>query len=130
MAGTVVVTGLAQIQRDLAKSGPAVGAAMRAGLREAAEPVAKIAEGLSLSQIRRMRRSPQWAVTRTGVTRSAVYIVPKERGVRARNPYDSRRRRNLVELMMGRSFEPALSLGEPIVLDRVSRLIGEVIHGG
>lgn len=103
---------------------------MRAGLREAAEPVAKIAERLSLSEIRRMRRSPQWAVTRTGVTRSAVYIVPKQRGVRTRNPFDSRRRPNLVSLMMGRSFEPALNLGEPIVLERVNALIGEVIGGG
>lgn len=134
MPATVIVTGLAQIQRDLAKSGPAVGAAMREGLREAAEPVAKIAEGLSLREIRRMKRSPDWSVTRVGVTRSAVYIVPKERGVRPGG--DPARRRGarikgggLVPLMMGRSFEPALTLGEPIVLERVSRLIGEVIRG-
>lgn len=82
MAATVIVNGLPQIQRDLAKSGPAVAAAMRAGLRESAEPVSHLAEQLSLSRIRRMRRSPEWAVTRIGVTRSAVYIVPKERGVR------------------------------------------------
>lgn len=125
MPATVIVTGLAQIQRDLAKSGPAVGAAMRAGLRESAEPVAKLAEQLSLSQIRRMRRSPQWAVTRIGVTRHEVYIVPKERGVKGRD--GARRRRNLVGLMMGRSFEPALDAGAPIVVGRVSRLIGEVI---
>lgn len=128
MPATVIVTGLAQIQRDLAKSGPAVNAAMRTGLRESAEPVAKLAESLSLSRIRRMGRSPQWAVTRIGVTRQAVYIVPKERGVRARGDY-RRRRPNLVGLMMGRSFEPALTAGEPIVLERVNRLIGDVIRG-
>ncbi len=128
MPSTVIVNGLAQIQRDLAKSGPAVGAAMRQGLRESAEPVGKIAEGLSLREIRNMKRSPAWAVTRVGVTRSAVYIVPKERGVRTRGAGDPRRRRNLVALMMGRSFDPALAIGAPIVTERVSRLIGEVIN--
>jgi len=128
VASTVVVTGFTQLNRSLAASGPAVSKAMRAGLKESAEPVAKIAEGLSLRDIPRMRRSPQWAKTRIGVTRSAVYIVPRERGVRARGD-DPRRRRNLVGLMMGRSFEPALSLGAPIVERRVSRLIGEVAGG-
>lgn len=128
MPATVIVNGLTQIQRDLAKSGPTVGKAMREGLRESAEPVAEIAEHLSLTRIRRMRRSPEWAVTRTGITRSAVYIVPKERGVRTRGGDDPRRRRNLVALMMGRSFEPALTAGGPIVVGRVSRLIDEVIN--
>lgn len=128
MPATVIVTGLAQIQRDLAKSGPAVGKAMRLGLREAADPVAQAAEQLSLAQIRRMPRSPQWAETRIGITRQAVYIVPKQRGVRTRNPFDSRRRPNLVGLMMGRSFEPALATMEPVVESRVSALIGEVFN--
>ena len=128
MPSTVIVNGLPQLQRSLAASGPAVSKAMREGLKESAEPVARIAEGLSLRDIPRMRRSPQWAKTRIGVTRSAVYIVPKERGVTSRT--DRRRRRaNLVALMMGRSFEPALSLGAPIVERRVSRLIGEVAGG-
>ena len=129
MANTVVVNGLPALQRSLAASGPAVSKAMREGLKESAEPVAKLAEQLSLREIRRMRCSPEWAVTRTGVTRSAVYIVPKERGVRTRGTGDPRRRRNLVGLMMGRSFEPALNIGAPIVEARVSALIGEVIRG-
>jgi hypothetical protein len=127
MPATVIVTGLSTLQRDLARSGPAVGKAMREGLRESAEPVAKLAENLSLSQIRRMNRSPKWAATRMGITRSAVYIVPKERGVRTRGTGDPRRRRNLVGLMMGRSFEPALDAGAPLVVGRVSTLIGQVL---
>jgi hypothetical protein len=126
--GTVIVNGLDQLQRDLAKSGPAVSTAMRAGLRESAEPVAKLAEELSLARIRRMPRSPQWAETRVGVTRHAVYVVPKQRGVKARNPFESRRRPNLVGLMMGRSFEPALAAGAGIVAGRVNVLLGEVIR--
>lgn len=128
MPATVIVHGLDQIQRDLAKSGPAVSTTMRAGLRDSAEPVAKIAEGLSLSRIRRMPRSPQWAETRIGVTRHAVYIVPKQRGVRTGHADDPRRRPNLVGLMMGRSFEPALAAGAGIVETRVNALLGEVIR--
>lgn len=128
MPATVVVTGLAQIQRDISKSSPLVSRALRDGMRQAAEPVSKLAESRSLTEIRRMRRSPRWAVTRIGVTRKAVYIVPRERGVKARNPYDPRRRPNLVALMMGRSFEPALAAAEPIVEAKVSAILGEVLR--
>lgn len=128
MAATVIINGLDQLQRDLAKSGPEVSRVMRAGLREAAEPVARLAEELSLTRIRRMPRSPKWAQTRTGVTRHAVYIVPKQRGVKARNPFDPRRRPNLVGLMMGRSFDPALAAGAGLVETRVAALLGEVIR--
>lgn len=70
-----------------------------------------------------MPRSPEWAATRIGVTRHAVYIVPKERGVKARNPFELRRRPNLVELMMGRSFEPALEANIPIVEATVKKFL-------
>lgn len=134
MPATVIVANLPEIQRALAKTGPAVEAAMKEGLRDAAEPVAKLAENLSLAKIKRMRRSPQWAVTRIGVTRSAVYIAPKERGVKSRNPFDPRRRGlnikkgGLVTQMMGKSFDPALTTMEPVVLARVNHLLGEVIR--
>lgn len=128
MPGTVIIHGFDQIQRDIARAGPATSKAMRAGLRESAEPVAKIAQGLSLQRIRRMPRSPQWAETRTGVTRHSVFVVPKERGVKTRQFDDPRRRPNLVGLMMGRSFEPALQAGAPLVEARVAVLLGEVLH--
>lgn len=134
MPATVIVANLPEIQRALAKTGPAVEEAMKEGLRDAAEPVAKLAENLSLAKIKRMRRSPQWAVTRIGVTRSAVYIAPKERGVKSRNPFDPRRRGlnikkgGLVTQMMGKSFDPALTTMEPVVLARVNHLLREVIR--
>jgi hypothetical protein len=125
MPATVIVTGLAQIQRDLAKSAPAVSNALRAGLREAAEPIARTAETLSLERIPRMGRSPEWAQTKIGVTQRAVYIVPRQRGVRTRNP---RRRPNLATLMLGRSFEPAAALGERLALASVTAAIQEAIR--
>jgi hypothetical protein len=131
--GAVIVIGLADIQRDLKRSGPLVAKAMRRGLKESAEPVSRTAEQLSLEKIRRMPKSPQWAETRIGVIQSGVYIVPKQRGVRPGNPFDPRRRGwnigppNLITLMMGRSFEPALETNLPLIEARVSTLIGDVI---
>ncbi len=125
MPATVIVNNLAEIQRNLSKSGPAVDKAMRIGLRDAAEPVSHTAEQLSLRNIRRMSRSPAWAVTRIGVTRHAVYIVPKERGIRGRRD-DPRHRPNLVGLMMERSFDPALEAGARIVEGRVNLLLDTV----
>lgn len=125
---TIIIHGLDQLQRDFARMGPATSKAMRFGLREAAEPVARTAEQFSLSQIRRMPRSPQWAQTRIGSTLHEVYIVPKQRGVKSGRGDDPRRRPNLVELMMGRSFEPALEVCAPIVEATVARFIGEVIR--
>lgn len=127
MPGTVIVTGLPQIQRDLARSSVEVGEALRIGLREAAEPTAQLAERLSLTRIRRMSHSPEWAETRIGVTRHAVYVVPKQRGAKGRGS-QLRRRPNLVGLMMGRSFEPALEAGASLAQASVTRLLGEVLR--
>ncbi len=122
---TLIVTGLAQIQRDLARSGPAVSKAMNTGLREAAKPVSETAQTYSLRNIRRMPYSPAWAENRIGVTRNAVYIVPKKRGVRRGD--DPKRRPNLVGLMMERSYTPALEDGTPLVEATVTRLLDTVI---
>jgi len=127
MPGTVIVHGLPQIQRDLARSMPAVSKALRVGLHEAAEPTAQLAEQLSLTRIRRMSRSPEWAETRIGVLRNAVYVVPRQRGIKGRGA-TSRGRPNLVGLMMGRSFEPALEAGASFAQASVNRLLGEVIR--
>lgn len=132
MAGAVIVHGLDQIQRDFAKAGPKTDAALRAGLKESAEPVAQIAKQLSLARIGEhhgytMARSPQWAEVRIGVTRHAVYIVPKKKGVKSHNPFDPRRRPNLVELMLGKSFEPALEVGGSVVENRVGILLRGVL---
>lgn len=107
--------------------------ALHVGLIEAAKPVKDDAERLSRSQIRRMTANPRspapWSVTRIGVTTHEVYIVPRQRGVKSRT--DRRLRRpNLAELMLGRSFEPALERNEQtvrLIVDRVlSAAVGSV----
>lgn len=124
---TVIVDGLDQIQRDLAKSQPLVLKALQDGLIHAAEPVAHTAEVLSFVNIRNMHKSPEWAKTRIGIRRQFVYVAPKERGLKTRGP-DPRRRPNLVGLIMGRSFEPALDVMTPIVEQRVKIALEGVLH--
>lgn len=126
MSQTVIVNGLAQLQRDIARSGPAVSGALRDGLRSAAEPVALTAERFALDKIGRMHRSPEWAEMRVGITTHAVYIAPQRRGVKSRNPFDPRRRPNLFDLLLGRSMEPALDANAPIVETSVNKLLGGV----
>jgi len=123
----VYVEGLAQIQRDLRRSIPGAHKVLHQGLKLAAEPTAQAAELLALGRIRRMPRSPQWAVTRIGETSHAVYIVPKERGVKSRNPYDPRRRPNLVRLMLERAYDPAANIGARAAQARVEALLDQVI---
>ena len=125
---TVTVTGLSQINRDLARSIPASARVLREGLKLAAEPTAEAAELLALGRIRRMPRSPQWAVSRVGSTRHGVYIVPKERGVKSRNPYDPRRRPKLVALYLERSYDPAANIGARAAQAKVTQLLDEVIR--
>lgn len=133
---TVIVAGLPQIQRDIAKLGPSFEKAMQAGLRRAAEPVAHTAEVLAMANIRRMPRSPQWSKTRIGVRRDFVYIVPNERGTKGH--WDDPKRRpfgptktggpSFPELLLGRAFVPALDVMTPIVEKRVQILIEEVLR--
>lgn len=125
----VYVEGLAQIQRDLRRSVPGAAKVLRTGLRLAAEPTADAAEILALGRIRRMSRSPQWAVTRIGTTAHAVYIVPKERGVKTRNPFDPRRRPNLVGLMLSRAYDPAAQIGARAAEKRIAQLLDQMIVG-
>lgn len=133
---TVIVSGLPQIQRDLEKAGTGVHKAFHNGLVHAAEPVAHTAEVLAVANIRNMHKSLQWRETRIGVRREAVYVVPKQRGVKGRGP-DPRRRPfaatktggpSFGELMLGRAFVPALDVMTPIVEQRVNILIREVLR--
>lgn len=124
----VVVTGLQQIQRDLERSIPASARVLRDGLKQAAEPTSRIAEQLALGRITKMKKSPEWAKARVGSTRHGVYIVPKERGVKSRNPYDPRRRPKLVALYMERSYEPAAELGADAAEAEVTSLLSQVIR--
>ena len=105
--GEVYVRGMRELSRAFAYADRDSRRELRAAFREVAEPVARDAESLAVARIRRMPLSPRWSLMRVGVTRTAVYVAPKQRGVKVRGP-DPRKRRNLADLMMDRAMEPAL----------------------
>jgi len=132
----VLVEGLASINRSLKLSGPLVSKAMRLGLREAAVPVKRDADRLSLSGLSGMKRArvkpPPWSVQKIGQTQHGVYIKPSQRGLRgrSRSEGDGRRATKFVELMYGRSYDPALDrnreLVQALVEAQLSRVVREI----
>ena len=125
----VIVSGFTELERDLKATSPALLKAMRVGLRQAVEPIKRDAERLSRSEISGMNRArvkpPPWSVQKIGETTREVYMVPNEKGARART--DSKRRRpNFAALMMGRSYDPALEQNRAQVANTVDHVIGTV----
>lgn len=96
---------------------------LRKGIRDAAQPVKLAAEGKAVSSIRRMSRSPQWAVMRLGYARNLVYMVPKQKGVRGRGP---RARRNFSQLLLNRAMIPAAEQNRAAVMLAVQRVLDTV----
>lgn len=111
----VVVQGLAELSRAFAAADRALSRELRKGLRDAAEPVKADAQTLALERIPHM--TTDWSRMRVGVTRTSVYVAPRNRGSRS----GTRKRRNLFDLIAGRSLEPAL---EDNVGDVTQRLDG------
>lgn len=116
--------GMAELQRAFAHSSREARTVVRREFRGIAEPIAREAEQLSLSRIRHMPGSPRWAQMRIGVTRRAVYVAPKKRGVRGRT--DPRRRQNLAGLLMTRAMEPALQHHESSITHDVERALDRI----
>ncbi len=130
----VLVEGLAGINRSLKISGPLVSKALRLGMREAAEPVKRDAERLSrtgLSGMTRAKKSPPpWSVQKIGQTQHEVYIKPTQRGLRGRSRTagEGRRASKFVELMYGRSYDPALERNQAMVRATVDAQLTRVMR--
>lgn len=126
---TVVVRGLRDLSSAYAKLGRATSREFRASERAIAEPVRRDAEVLAKSEIRNIGTA--WPRMRTGVSRSVVYVAPKQKGTRGRGP---RRRPNLADLLMDRAMEPALDRNEARVEREieaaVDRALARFDHGG
>ena len=121
----VAVRGLRQLSAAFAKSDREVRLGWRRGLRDLAEPVRRDAESLAGQEISRI--GPAWRRMRTGVTRRAVYVAPRQRGIKATG--DRRRARpNLADLLMDRAMEPALHAHEPEIETRVDQLLDRMAN--
>lgn len=115
----VRVEGLAELQRAFGVANKTLARELRKGLRESAEPVKADAEVLASTRIRNMTSS--WSRMRVGVTRTSVYVAPRSRATSG-----SRKRRNLFDLMTGRSLEPALEANVNEVERRLDDVLGTV----
>jgi hypothetical protein len=97
----------------------------RAELREAVEPVRAEAERLAGSgAIENLKTGDDWTKVRTGVTRSVVYIAPRERGRRSTRAGVGRP--NLKPLLLDRAYEPALTKHRDDIIEDVDSLLGDV----
>lgn len=117
MANTARIKGFTQLQRAFALADPALKRRFRSTLRDVAEPVKSTSESLASERIRNM--TEQWSRMRVGVTTTVVYVAPASR----RRGSGKRRRRNLYDLMLGRSLEPALDQNSPRTIAEVERML-------
>jgi hypothetical protein len=123
-----VVKGLRDVNAAFAHTDRDLRLGWRAGMRQVAEPVRRDAQESAMSAIRRMPGSPKWARMRVGVTRTMVYVAPRQKGTRGRGPA-GRSRPNLGDLLMDRAMQPALERHEHEITARFEHLLDHVADG-
>jgi hypothetical protein len=119
----IEILGYRELMRAFAQADKDSRKYVRAAFREVGQPVAAEAEQLAVQKIpritRRSPRGPKWEKMRVGVTRTLVYVAPRQRGVRS----GPRRRPNMADLLMGRAMEPALEHNEARLEASVERAL-------
>jgi hypothetical protein len=98
------VEGLVELQAALRGFPAGVAREFRRDMRAAVEPARQAVEARMASEIPHMKPGSPWINARTGVAKSAVYIVPAQRGVRGRGKGG---RPNFATLAMERAYEPS-----------------------
>lgn len=95
-------------------------------LREAAEPVRSTAERLAGSGVvDNLDSGDAWTKMRIGVTRTGVYVAPRERGRRTRSR-PALARPNLKPLMLDEVMGPTLDRERDGVVDNIRDLLGDM----
>lgn len=118
----LAIEGLRELRLAFKVAGVGMEKDLDAGLRSAAEPVKSEAQALAVSQIPNMGPPASglpWSSMRIGIARNSVYVAPANRSTRGR-----RRRRNLFDLLLGRSLEPALDAN----VSRVEQEVKDVVR--
>lgn len=116
--GGVRVEGLNEFLRVARASEKRVRSDVRAGLREAAEPVRSRAQSLAASNISRL--GPRWGAMKVGVTLNYVYVAPAARRAGG-SP-----RPNLGGLLMQKAMSPALDEKRGEVEDRLEKVLDDI----
>jgi hypothetical protein len=115
----VVVNGMEEIDRAFTLAGKEAVRELRANYRRIAAPVREGAQTLAQQNITRIGK--KWYRMRTGITRSSVYIAPREHGVHS--IHDPKRRPNFADLLLSKAMEPALAQHEDDVERNVRDLM-------
>jgi len=110
----ITVHGLRELGAAFAAAGPVANRTLKETLRGVAEPIRADAESLASSQIPRI--GVPWSRMRVGVTRTAVYVAPRQRGTRGRT---ARSRPRFADLMEQRAMTPALEQNRAEIAQRV-----------
>ena len=101
------IEGLAELRTAFRRAGNEMDKDLDAALKSSAEPVRTDAQAFT-SSIRNMGAPKgegiSWQSMRVGITRHTVYVAPSNRGKKT----GARKRRNLFDLLLSRSLEPAL----------------------
>lgn len=121
---TFAVVGFRDIQVGFAQAAGEFASGLRSDLRNVAVPVRREAESLAVQKISHV--GPRWSRMRVGSTSNAVYVAPRQRGIKGRG-LDLRRRPNLADLLMERAMEPALEHNAELVEREVDRILGRVV---
>lgn len=119
----VHVKGLRELERAFKLADKTEYKALRATLKESADPVKRLAEGKAVARIRNIHTEGtkiDWAQMRVGQRRSMVYVAPKQRG-RASRANRVIRRPNLKDLLLDRAMIPALD-------ERREEIVGNLEH--
>lgn len=120
---TIVIKGMREFVAACDHAGRRIKQEVRSELRAVAEPVRREAEIRASTTISHI--GLQWPMMRVGVTRSLVYVAPKQRGRLSRaNP--RLRRPNLATLLMDKAMEPALARNAATIEGAVERFLDDV----
>ncbi len=117
---SVHIKGLAQLERAFRVADATEAKLFRATLKEAAEPVRRLAEGKAVSRIRNL--DGKWSQFRVGSRRSLVYLAPKQKG-RASRANRALRRPNLKDLLLDRAMIPALDERREEIVHSVDEML-------
>ena len=124
----VVVQGLRELNRAFANTDRDTRLGWKAEERQIAEPVRRDAEQRALASIPHMPGSPKWGRMRVGVTRAAVYVAPRQRGVK-KSGRRQMGRPNLADLILDRALIPAGEAHEQQANAAVEALMDRVAAG-
>lgn len=116
----IAVSGLRELNAAFAHSDKESRLGVRRVQRDLAEPVKLGAETLAVVRIRNI--GMRWSRMRIGVTRTLIYVAPRQRG--ARN--GPRHRPNLAPLLMDRAMEPALEARRPQLEADTERMLDRI----